>query len=76
MQLTVLRSDPLYATANLVLNTIVVGMVWWVDSCSITITSIPAGVIPIIVLAIINYQIVQTMKKNTQAHNKICSSQR
>jgi len=58
MNLTSLRSDPLYATGSLVTNTMVV------------------GVIPIVLLTYLNCRIIQTMKKNTVVHNKICSSER
>ena len=58
MNLTALRRNPAYATATLISNTMVV------------------GIIPILLLMFLNYQIIQTMKKNTLAHNKICRTVR
>ena len=58
MNLTALRRNPVYATVNLVTNTVVM------------------GIIPIILLMFLNYQIIKTMKKNTLAHNKICKTER
>jgi len=34
------------------------------------------GVIPILVVSYLNYEIIRKMKKNTEIHNKICSTER
>ena len=53
MNLTDLRKNPVYATANLVTNTLVV------------------GVIPILLLSFLHWQIIRAMRRNTTFRSKV-----
>ena len=76
MNLTRLRNDPVYATANLVTNTAVVGKHNRLMVSGGDFNTIFSGVIPILVLSYLNSRIIRAMKHSNKIHNKICSNER
>ena len=76
MNLTLLRLDPVYATASLAINTLVVGKCGFIRSVNTFIQVLSSGVIPILLLTFLNYKIIKTMKEHTMVHNKMCKAER
>ena len=75
MKVTSLRRDPVYHTAYVVCNTIVMGK-WGIVTVIVNEHILIPGIFPLLALGFLNWRIINAMNAATRRHNNIASLKR